>query len=682
MFIQVKSYLPFVTLSGLMALWPISHVQAQEMLETLIVSGDAPAPAMADRVMSNHIGDFHPGARLDSAELLQNLPGIQVDSRSNYAQDTRISLRGFGARSAFGVRGIDLQVDGIPMSTPDGQGQLGSVILDNIQRVEVLRGPIAGLYGNGAGGVIALQTAAPEISQLSLGVAAGDPGLQRQTLAGEWREGAAAARLQLANTQVDGERPHSYAERQQGIAQVYYRTAGDLDISLKHERNRDPLLQDPLSLRPEEWRNNPRQTNPIAEAFNTRKTVDYEQTSVSLRQSLGATRWQTSLWQGERAITQYLGFSGDAISGSGGLVDLARDFAGASATLSQGFELLTMPADLSLGLELAQMEDRRRGFVNNNGTAGDLRRNELGKVDSLDGFALLQLTPLSGLSLYSGARRGQMDVDVEDYFVVAGNPDDSGARDYRETAYAFGGNYQLDARWEIFASRGRGYETPTLTEMAYKRVGSGLNTTLEAALNYQTEWGIAYRQDDRLELVLTRFAIDSNNELLVDQSLGGRTSYRNAAATEREGSELFGRYAFGSNWRLLASAQFIDAIFADGALAGKQLPGVAAEQYQLGLQWLPFGSEALQLAAQLQQRSRVFTADDNAVAAPGYRTFDLSAQGEYPFSAVSLRWWLKLANLGDENYVGSVVVNQANGRAFEPALGRNVTAGINVQYAF
>lgn len=682
MFIQVKPYLPFITLSGLLVLWPVDYVRAQEMLETLIVSGDAPAPALAGRIMSNQASDFHSGARLDSAELLQNLPGIQVDSRSNYAQDTRISLRGFGARSAFGVRGIDLQVDGIPMSTPDGQGQLGSVILDNIQRVEVLRGPIAGLYGNGAGGVIALQTAAPEITQLSLGVAAGDPGLQRQTLAGEWREGAAAARLQLANTQVDGERPHAYAEREQGIAQLYYRTAGDLDIALKHERNRDPLLQDPLSLRPDEWRSNPRQTNPIAETFNTRKTVDYEQTSVSLRRSEGQTRWQTSVWQGERAITQYLGFSGDAISGSGGVVDLARDFAGASATLTQGFELLAMPADLSLGVELAQMEDSRRGFVNNNGTAGDLRRHELGKVDSLDGFALLQLTPINGLSLYSGARRGQMDTEVKDYFVVAGNPDDSGARDYRETAYAFGSNYQLNAQWEFFASRGRGYETPTLTEMAYKRIGSGLNTALDAAVNYQTEWGVNYRLDDRLEVVLTQFAIDSNNELVVDQSVGGRTSYRNAAATEREGSELFGRYAFGSHWRLLGSAQFTDAIFAAGTLDGKQLPGVAREQYQLGLQWLPFGSEALQLAAQLQQRSRVFTADDNVVAAPGYRTFDLSAQGEYSLSAINLGWWFKIANLSDENYVGSVVVNQANGRAFEPALGRNITAGINMQYAF
>lgn len=676
--------------SSLLVALPYS-AQAQEVLETLVVSGERPAPVLSSQVMLKTAGDFPPGARLDPAELLQTLPGVQVDSRSNYAQDTRISLRGFGARSAFGVRGIDLQVDGIPMSTPDGQGQLSSVMLDNIDSIQVLRGPIAALYGNGAGGVIALQTAAPVANQVNLGVMGGDPGLQRQTVQGDWRQGAMAARVQLANTEVDGERPHSSAERQQGAAQLYYTTSNQLDITLKHERSHDPLLQDPLSLRPEEWRANPRQTNQLAENFNTRKSVDHEQTSLSLRDSEGSTRWQTSFWQGERAITQYLGFSGEGISGSGGVVDLVRDFAGASANITQTFNLLNMPADMSVGIELAQTEDRRRGFVNNNGIAGDLRRNELGKVDSRDIYALLQLAPTADLSLYTGVRQSRLDMEVDDYFIVMpdptipndrGNPDDSGTRDYRENAYAFGANYELSDQWELFASRGRGYETPTLTEMAYRREGSGLNIALEAALNHQQEWGIHYRPVAGAELSVTQFMIDSKNELVVDQSVGGRTSYRNAAATEREGAEIFGRYSLNNQWRLQASAQFIDAIYSAGELDGNQLPGVAREQYQLGLQWLPFGSEALQLGTSLQQRTRVFSADDNAVSAPGYRTFDVSAQGDVVINQLRVGWWLKVANVSDENYVGSVVVNQSNGRAFEPALGRNMTAGVKLQYGF
>lgn len=685
---RCKQYLPPILGVALMSSALIIHVQAQEVLETLVVNGERSAPVLSSHVMIKTAADFQPGARFDPAELLQTLPGVQVDSRSNYAQDTRISMRGFGARSAFGVRGIDLQVDGIPMSTPDGQGQLSSVMLDNISSVQVLRGPIAALYGNGAGGVIALQTVAPQTTQISVGVMAGDPGLQRQTLQGDWRQERVAARVQLANTDVDGDRPHSQAERNQGAAQIYYTTQNNLDMTFKHERSDDPLLQDPLALSPDEWRSNPRQTNRFAEEFNTRKSVEHEQTSLSLRDNSGATRWQASFWQGERDITQYLGFSGTNMSGSGGVVDLARDFAGASGTFTQHFTLLTMPTDVSVGVELAQTEDRRRGFVNNNGTAGDLRRNELGTVDSRDIYALLQIEPVADLSVYAGGRQTRLDVEVDDYFIVEGgsddsdNPDDSGSRDYQENAYAFGANYQLSDHWEIFASRGRGYETPTLTEMAYRSDGSGLNISLDAAINHQREWGFAYRPSADAELLITHFMIDSQNELVVDQSVGGRTSYRNATATEREGVELLGRYNVGDHWRLQASVQTLDAIYSAGEFDGKQLPGVAREQYQLGLQWLPFGGDALILSASAQQRARVYTADNNAIHAPSFHTVDLGAQGDYLFSQLRVGWWLKIANVSDENYVGSVIVNQTNGRAFEPALGRNLVAGIKLQQQF
>src|SRR6187431_310340 len=308
---------------------------APELLETLIVSGErTPVSDLSRQLVIKTAEDFAVGARIDPAELLQIIPGVQVDSRTNYAQDTRISLRGFGARSAFGVRGIDLQVDAIPMSTPDGQGQLGSVMLDNIGSAQVLRGPIAVLYGNGAGGVIALQTAVPQQSQLGVGLNAGDPGLARQTINGEWRKENLAVRGQFANSTIDGERPHSGAERQQAGVQFFYTTANNLDVIIKHDYSDDPLLQDPLGLTPEQWREDPWQLNTAAELYDTRKIVGHQQTSISLRDNAGATRWQTGLWQGEREIEQYLGFTGDAIASSGGVVDLARDFSGISGTIT------------------------------------------------------------------------------------------------------------------------------------------------------------------------------------------------------------------------------------------------------------------------------------------------------------------------------------------------------------
>lgn len=661
------------------------NVQAQSstaLLETLVVTGERTSGDLKQQLVIKTAEDFAVGARLDPAELLQIIPGVQVDSRTNYAQDTRISLRGFGARSAFGVRGIDLQIDGIPMSTPDGQGQFASAMLDNIASAQVLRGPIAALYGNGAGGVIALQSAAPDVSQVSAGFIGGDPGLDRQTLNGEWRKDNIALRAQFSDTNIDGERPHSSAERRQAGAQFFYTTANNIDVIIKHDYADDPLLEDPLGLTPQQWLDDPWQLNPAAETYNTRKTIEHQQTSISLRDSLGATRWQAAIWQGERAITQYLGFAGDAISNSGGVVDLARDFSGVNATLTHNFTFFTLPAEFSIGAEFAQMEDRRHGYINDFGVAGDLRRNEKGEVESRDIYSLIQINPTEKLTLYTGARQTDMDVDVKDYFIVAGNPDDSGARNYREDAFAVGANYQLTPAWEIFASSGRGYETPTLTEMAYKSDATGLNTDLEAAINRQHQWGIGYRPDANNELTLTQFYIDTDNEIVVDQSLNGRTSFRNAAATERKGVELFGRYAINPNLRMQLSLQSFDAIYSAGQWNGNQLPGVARDQYQLGVQWLPFATEVLQLGLNAQQRARIFTADNNQVYAPSFNTVDISAQGRVPVSLVQLDWWLKLANATDKNYVGSVVVNQSNGRAFEPALGRNSTAGIKLTHQF
>lgn len=666
------------------------HAQAApEILETLIVSGERSAgPLLARQVTIKTAADFAVGARFDPAELLHTIPGVQVDSRTNYAQDTRISLRGFGARSAFGVRGIDLQVDAIPLSTPDGQGQLASVMLDKIASAQVLRGPIAGLYGNGAGGVIALHTSVPDASSISAGFSAGDPGLARQTLNGEWRDGKLAARAQFANSTIDGERPHSRAERRQAGVQLFYTTDNNLAVIVKHDYSDDPLLQDPLGLTPAQWRNNPAQIHSAAEIYDTRKTVAHQQTSISLRDNSGATRWQTGLWQGERAITQYLGFAGDAMSGSGGVVDLQRDFSGVNGTITRSLKLVSWPAEISLGAELAQMQDDRRGYVNELGIAGDLRRDETGEVESRDLYSLIQLHPGEKLTLYGGGRQSRLDFAVADYFIVpptanvAANPDDSGARQYSENSFAIGAHYLFTPQWELFASSGRGYETPTLTEMAYTAGEIGLNLDLQAAINRQQEWGIVYRRDDFFELNLTQFFIDTENEIVVDQSSGGRTSYRNAAATERKGVELFSRYALNENLCVQLSMQSLDALYSAGEWSGNQLPGVAQSHNQLGVQWLPFANDLAQFDLSLQQRSRIYSADDNQVYAPDFYTVDVSARGVYAIQSVQVDWWLKLANLTDEIYVGSVIVNQSNGRAFEPGLGRNISAGIRLSHRF
>lgn len=658
-------------------------------LETLVVTGDREGdlaeqlPGAARLAMDRQ----QPGLRIDSAELLQGLPGVQADSRSNYAQDTRLTLRGFGARSAFGVRGIDLQMDGIPLSTPDGQGQLSSLMVDDVESVQVLRGPLAALYGNGAGGVIRFDSRPPESNRLGVRLLAGDGDRQRQALSGQWASGNWGARLRGSRFQSDGERPHAEAERRHGGAQVYHRADSGIETVVRLDTSEDPLLQDPLGLSPEQWRENPEAGNDRAETFNTRKSIRHRQGSVSLRQRESENRWQLALWRGQREVNQWLAFPGGDITSSGAVIDLTRDFSGARGSYTRDLTLAGTPLEATVGISLEQMDDRRRGYVNDNGETGDLRRDELGEVDSRDLYGILSWAPAERWELTGGLRHSDLDFSVDDDFIVPpegdspGNPDDSGGRDYDFLSGALGVEYQVNARWQAYASAGRGHETPTLTETAYRNEGSGLNTALDPTVNDQGELGLRFTPADEFaSLDMSLFQIDSEDELVVDQSEGGRTTYRNAAATERWGLEASGELSLAPAWWARFSASYLDAEYSEGPWQGNQLPGIAETNLYAQLRWEPLLDDRLGLALVSRYRSEIATGDDNETFAPSATLWDLSVDSHQQWGDWTLEAWAKAANLTDETYVGSVIVNQGSGRSFEPAPGRNLSAGLNIDY--
>lgn len=657
-----------------------ANASADGVIETLVVTASASdAVGLAAGTATIQVGEQLPGLRIDSAELLQGLPGVQADSRSNYAQDTRVTLRGFGARSAFGVRGVDLQVDGVPLTMPDGQGQLSSIALDGVNEVEVLRGPIAALYGNGAGGVISLQSRAPEHNQVELGYGAGNYDFSRPSLQGQWRSDNVGVRVQASRFTTDGHRAHSAAEKEQLGAQLYFTSANGIEAIVRLDRDHDSYLQDPLGLSPEQWRENPRQINSATELFDTHKTVDHEQFSLTLRQAQGQGRWQTTLWSGARDITQRLAFTGAGIGSAGGIVDLRRDFYGVNGNYSYDFMPAGTLLTATLGVELAAMDDRRRGYVNDFGVVGDLRRDELGQVNSCDVYSLLQWQPGERWQLYGGVRYSDMEFLVDDYFVVPGNRDDSGGRDYNQWSTAYGLNYRLDDQWTLFVSQGRGFESPTLTEMAYSSNNDGLNIALDAADNRQREAGVRF-DTATTELTLTLFEIDTASEIVVDTSVGGRTTYRNAAGTERQGIEFSGRLVLAKQWSVWINLNYLDADYNAGDWSGNQLPGIARDNHHAQLRWQPWTDDRLTLAFAVRHRSRVATGDENEVWAPAATTADIAVSSRIDLGDWAVSGWIKAVNLTDNNYVGSVIVNQSNGRSFEPAPGRHVNAAIAFTY--
>lgn len=636
-------------------------------------------PASVQRVS---VEEQLPGLRVDAAELLQGIPGVQADTRYNFAQDTRIILRGFGARAAFGVRGILMRLDGIPLSMPDGQAQTSSIFLDEPERVEVLRGPLAGVYGNGAGGIIDFQSSTPDQSYLQAGHAMGANSRARSTLDAVYKQEDLALSLHHARFRTDGDRTQSEVERDQWAARLYYEWDNNLQLIARLDDNDAPLLQDPGSLTPEQWREDPNQTFAGASVFNTRKSIRHRQQSITLRQQIDNQQWQVAGWHGQREIEQYLPFPGNAPTSSGAVIDLDRGFYGMHAQYSWLPYKFDNTLELNVGLDIERQEDTRLGFVNEQGQRGDLRRDETGKVESDDLYLLSTWQFKENWNWFIGGRYSQLSFSVDDRYIVPGMvPDDSGSLNYDEQSWSTGLNYQFQDNWSAYVSVGEGYETPTLTELAYQNEGTGLNAELSPAQIEQAEAGIKW-QGIQGQMQFSLFDIQTRDDIVVDRSIDGRTTYRNAAQTERQGAELSHQWYFHPAWQLRSSASFISARYIGNELDGQRIPGVANTNLYSQLSWQPWFDNRLRAAVSALYRSRIATTDENTEFAPSAVVWNASLQARQEHQNWTFTQWLRIDNLLDRDYVGAVVVNQGSGRSFEPAPGRQLSAGINIKRRF
>lgn len=643
--------------------------------EVIVITANAQQQRWLDAAASIEVRALpRSGLLIDSGQLLQGIPGLQVDSRANFAQDTRLSIRGFGSRSAFGVRGIYLSQDGIPISAPDGQGQLSSVLLDNIAEIEVLRGPLAVLYGNGAGGVIALRTATEATARAGTALAVSQQHQQYQ-LAGRKQLGQHQLSVAAKHFESDGFRPHSAARKQQLQGLWQTQLSDSLSASLRLDFAYDPLLQDPLSLTPTQWRADPKQTVSQAQQFDTTKSTRQRQLSLALQQS-GHSPWQLALWRGEREVTQRLAFTGAAITSAGGDIALDRQYQGVNG--QYGWRL-TDVLQSTVGGAWVSSDDERQGFVNNFGQRGDLRRDETNLAENRDLFWRLHWQATAKLSVDAGLRYTELSYQIRDRFIQGANPDDSGRKNYYQQAAAMGLNYRLNDSWSWFISTGLGFEAPTLAELAYKPEGSGLNLALLASENRQWESGVKYAAG-RARFSVSAFSIRSSDELLVASSDNGRTSFRNAGATARQGLELYWQQQLTPALSQQVALTYLDAQFDSAELASKRIPGVARLDSQWQLSWQPWLTRPLYLEWTSRYRDQIAINDQNSDFAPASLSFDLSLHSTQQLGQWQVRSWLQLQNLTDRNNVGAVVVNQSNGRAFESAPGRQLSAGINLDY--
>ncbi|MGE7815595.1 TonB-dependent receptor family protein [Pseudomonas sivasensis] len=668
------------------------------VLDPSVVTGSRSAsptfdlPYSVDSVSREQISDGQLG--INASEALSRVPGLVVQNRQNYAQDLQISSRGFGARSAFGVRGIKLIADGIPASTPDGQGQAATFNLDTAERIEVLRGPAATLYGSNAGGVIQMFSrdgeGPPRIGAETL---IGSDGLNKNHLSAEGATNGAGFVLDASRMDTNGYRDHSSARRDQTFAKLNVQPDDDSKLALIYSSLEQNGTQDPLGQTWEAYKADPRSVSSNALTYNTRKSIDHQQLGMNYERYIGDATLQVNAYTGRRSVIQYLSIPGTIPAGKrGGVVAFDRKFYGGSVHWLQPIN--SAPGDLTLiaGLDYDRSQDDRQGYSNTvngvQGVKGALGRDEIDTATSLDPFVQANWL-LGDWTLQAGLRHNTMKMDVDDRFVSGTDGDDSGSKTYQKNTPSVSVMYAFTPDLHGYVSAGKGFETPTQAESAYSSSSNGFNFALKPSVSTQYEVGLKARlgQDTRINAAV--FQITSEDELVIQQSVGGRSTYQNAGRTLRRGFELGLESQLAEHWttslaytRLQAT---YDSDFVSGTSTavdkGNYLPGVPQTTLFAELNWKP--RDWVSTAIEGMYRSKVYVEDTNSQhAAPGYSVFNWRARFEQKVEHWTFHQTLRLDNLLDRQYVGSVIVGDSNGRYYEAAPGRSWYAGAGAEYQF
>ncbi len=681
------------------AIIPAASAAAQDADEGVVVSAtrterrNLDIPGSIDVVGAETLREGQPKVNL--SESLGSVPGLTLQNRQNYAQDLQLSIRGFGARAAFGIRGVKLYADGIPATMPDGQGQAANFNLSTAQRIEVMRGPLAALYGNSSGGVINLFTAdGPKRPTLSGDLLLGDYGTWRTGAQAGGESGALNYIADWSQFHTDGYRDHSAADRRQFNGKLKWLAGEDTRVTFVINTLYQPKTQDPLGLTAAQAADNPRQAAAPATLFDTRKSVRQEQAGATIEQRLGAgDRLRASLYLGERQVRQYQSIplaAQSAATASGGVVDLERDFGGISLNWIRDGMLAGRPLSFTGGFEQEMMQERRRGFINNFGDLGALKRDEDDRVESTNLFAQADWRFTERASATLGLRRTLVKFDSRDHYIAGTNPDDSGGATFSNTSPVAGLAFRVAPEVSLYASAGRGFETPTFTELAYRRLGTGLNFELKPALSTNAEIGLKGRIGDYQKITLARFDTATRDEIVVDTAAGGRTIYKNAGRTRRTGWEASWQAPLPAGFDARLAYTVIDARYAEaftsgaaGATvpAGNKLPGVPRTSLYAELQWHHFES-GFSAALEARHNSRVYVDDQNSDAAATYTIANLRIGLVQKAGGWRISETLRIDNLTDRAYIGSVIVADGNGRFFEPAPPRALSIVLSARYAF
>lgn len=640
--------------------------------------------------------------QVNLSESLSAAPGLQLQNRQNYAQDLQLSIRGFGARSTFGVRGIQIYVDGIPSTMPDGQGQTNNIDIASLERVEVLRGPYSALYGNASGGVINAYTERGEgAPSVESSFALGSDGQKRLGLKAKGEANGIGYVLSASRFLTDGYRAQSAADKNLFNARIDVKPDEYSQLTLV-ANHVDIDAKDPGGITPKDWAVDPKAvaSNPLL--YDSRKSVKQTQAGLTYERQLdGGQALRLMAYAGQREMMQFQSTPKASQTGyRGGVIGLKRDYGGIDARWSGKYELGSGSLGLIAGLAANTVREDRQGyknFVGNQlGVVGELVRDERNTLTSIDPYLQASWAFAPRWKLDAGLRWSNVQFQSRDHFLADKN--DSGNAGFHKLLPVVSLQHELNQDINIYASLGRGMETPTFNEISYRpgpNPPPGLNFGLKPAVSTSAELGI--RQGFNMaglrgDWSAALFQTSTDDEIVVASNDNGRTSYQNAGKTRRRGMELSTSTWLMPQLRLNGALTLLDASLRSGYCdskgqdctpAGNRIAGTARHLGYLGLEWLP--ATDWRVGLDWRHVGRIAADDKNQVYAPSYNVASLSVGYTKRLGAWKLSAFARVDNLTDKNYVGSVIVNEATkpeGRYYEPAPGRQWMAGTSLSYQF
>ncbi len=656
-------------------------------------------PVSVNSVSKDQLAADHPLINL--SEVLGQVPGIVAQNRQNFAQDLQISARGFGARSTFGVRGVRLYSDGIPGTMPDGQGQLSHFDLASAGRIEVLRGPYSALYGNSSGGVIAVYTEDGKPgTALDLNAGYGSFDTRHETVKVSGAQEGINYVLDAGDLRTDGYRDHSAAHRVNANAKLRFDLPNNAQLTVVLNSVEMPEAQDALGLTRSQYQANPKQAGSGALQFDTRKTLQQNQAGLVYRDDLAENQTLNAMvYRGQRATRQYQSIPVSSQinpASSGGVIDLGRDYWGSDVNWTYRDSTASVPVQVTVGMSFDDLEEARKGYQNfigsELGVRGALRRDEHNSVFDFDQYLQVQWELGSSWLLDAGVRNSEIRLRSMDHYIVPGNPDDSGSQSYRATTPVLGATFKATEALHFYLAYGKGFETPTLNELAYSSTNgstTGLNLGLHPSHSEHYEAGLKATLAGSVKFNAAVFHVDTQDELAVEANSNGRSVYQNVGRTRRDGFEA----SLENNWDngvgVVLAYTLLRAIYADSFSScpglpcvaqiipsGNRLPGVPSSSLYGELSWryAPLGFNT---ALEARDQSRVYANDANSDGAARYAVVNARAGFEQKLDAWQFKEFVRVDNLFDRQYIGSVIVNESNSRFFEPAPGRNSYIGLS-----